>query len=95
MFNFKKRKLRKEIELHDKPYLDKPVEIQRNFRYKIHFDNGEIEQGECSVAYDDDLAEMFLRDKYTMCNNSTKFIYYNVDRILSFEAIEIRNKKGE
>ena len=51
MFNFKnKKKLKqqqKEIELHDKPYLDRPINLERkHFRYKILFINGETEEGE-------------------------------------------------
>ena len=101
MFNFKKlvkkQKEKKEIKLHDKPYLDNPIELlkPRKFEYTIRYDNNEIQEGECSVVYDDDLAEMFLRNKYTVCNNNEKIIWYNSDRILFFEAREIKGKKGE
>ncbi len=102
MFNIKQilkqRKLKKERKLHDKPYLDKPIELlePKHFEYKIVYDTNEIQEGECIVNYEDDLAEMFLRNKYTICNNNENFIWYNSDRILFFEAKEIKkDKKGE
>ena len=94
MFKSKAKKQKEEIELHDKPYLDKPIILERKkFEYRILFTNGEIETGECSVDCIDDLVEMFLNNKYTKCNNDRKIIFYNIDTISAFEAREI--EKGE
>jgi hypothetical protein len=96
MFNFEKIKLKKEIKKHDKCYIKNPIKLEEplkriTYEYKILLINHEILEGECTVNYPDDLAEMFLRNKYTICENG-KVIWYNSDNIIEFQAIE-KSKK--
>ena len=98
MFNFiRKRKFKKELKKHDKSYVKNPIKlpeipILKKYEYKILLLNHETLEGECSVACEDELAEMFLRNKYTICKDN-KIIWYNSDNFVYFEAKEI--KKGE
>lgn len=91
----KKRKLKKELKFHDKPFLEKPIEIYEteDYNFKIKFANKEELEGTVTVNKIDDLADVFLNNKYSCFNDNEKFVYYNSNNIIFFEATKI--KKGE
>lgn len=88
----KKRKLKKEIKLHDKSYVDNPIKLEEmpkrtTYKYKIILLNHETLEGECTVSCPDDLAKMFLSNECNVLGDG-KVLWYNPDTMVSFCAIE-------
>ena len=89
---YRKRKLQKEIKLHDKSYVNNLIKLEEmpktiTYKYKIILLNHETLEGECTVSCPDDLAKMFLSNECNVLGDG-KVLWYNPDTIVSFCAIE-------
>ena len=85
---------RKEIKQHDKSYENKGWSWTENFlkefSYRIVFKDKSETNGTLTCRNFDEVADTFLGNKYTICNNDKEMFYYNSDEILYFEAKEER-----